>query len=442
MSTTKTRKEKVRPGQKATPQGNESATLLKAKGEAKEQSLADLGLSLISQFSFSIPSGVDDDSSSDNHSADLGGDVSFTKMLLSEAMDASGDDLSAFVRNCEATSKALKDSAKGHLKKVEAYYLAWASGFPMSRKSIGLDNSKGSSVDLDKSEFERSTKALLYAMGKISNNSLFGKPATDGKAESKSIFRSPSKVAKLEGFSGENETHTALAEVNFLILDKGGYVQKSLELIGTLAKQLNARNAAGAAGTYQTLKGNSSDSRFGFEDWAIIRLAQARIFGMFAAQFDEQARQAKKAIEDKRQYAALSEADRLRVEAFKKDLVIARNKAEDKAGVRKVDTIAESKIASPSLGATDAGDLSTTLNRLRRELADEMAKPETSEDTSIQLRSKGKVSFLLNQIAALDPDSVLEAVETAQELEPTEETADEVEPVEVEPVEETIEESN
>lgn len=435
---------KVRKADAPTPQGNTSANLLTSEGKpkAKEESLTDFGLSLISQFSFSIPSGAGDDSEASDIGADIGGDVSFTKMLLAEAMDASGDDLRAFVRNCEATSKALKASAKSELEKVEDYYLAWAAGFPMSRKSITIVNGKGSSVELDKSEFERSTRALLFAMGKISNNALFGKPATDGKAESKSIFKSPGKVAKIVGFSGENETHTALAEVNHLILDKGGFVQKSLELFGTLAKQLNSRNAESATMTYRTLLGSSSDSRFGFEDWAIRRITQARIWGMFAAQFDEQARQAKKAIEDKRHYAVLSEADRLRVVDFKKDLVIARNTAEDKAGVRKVDTIAESKIPSPSIGATDAGDLATTLSRLRRELADEMAKPETSEDTSIQLRSKGKVSFLLHQIAALDPDSVLEAVETAQELEPIEETAEEVEPVEVEPVEETTEESN
>lgn len=385
--------------------------------ESEDNALIALGKSLFARFRFELPSEAESDESDElsEIAADLGSDVSFTKILLDGAMESASGNLVAFIKYCENASKILKKSARLSLKRAEEYYLAWASGFA-PKQSIKLTNGKGSALELDKSEFERSTKAFFYAMGKISNTALFGKKASGDKQEVKSIFRSPGKVAKIEGFeSGEGGTHHAEAIVSHYILDNEGNVEGSLTLFGVLAKQLNNRDAKGFASTWKTLRGIPGvDSRYNFEEWAMEAITQGRLDGMIAAQFDEQIRKAQQALEANRQYEALNASDRLRVQEIKRLLLVAKNEEQK----QKTETLGDSSIPAPDTKATDASDPKLTLERMKRELDAEMQKPESSDDSAVEIRNGRKVKMLTAQIAALEP-----AEESTEAIEPADESA-------------------
>lgn len=383
----------IRPATTATPQGNTEARILDKDGNPKEtsaqveeQSIAEAnkatGLSIFPLFSFAIPDKSDKEAS--GITGETGG-MSYSKYAVLEARQAAQTDLATFIEYCKEASKACKDAAKALLTPHYEAFLEWGKALGMGAGNIKLDNgSKGSKLELAEDEYERSLKALFFALGKLSNTSYLGEKSNDGKPPKPSIFKNPAKVAKLEGFEGTNGKLKASAVVGHVITDEGGHVEYMLTQICHLATYVNHHNAEKAGELWNRLTGKiRNDQRIVLDPNRLRDLTQARMLGIVGAAFATAMQEALQAKSLKK----MSDDDEIRLLDYRRNTRIAMNQAEDNATKPpKPEKLAGSKV--------EASDTKATLPQM-------IQKPLTEEDIALNrvLRLAGKQAETMMQEA-------------------------------------------
>ena len=357
MNKNTTHPKNVRPATTATPQGNIEPKLLDKDGQPKAavapvEAFPLLDLSL---FNFDIPSESDGDdilASIDPDSGSFGKGLSFTRYAILEAREKAAGNLQAYADYCDASYKGLKKAAEALIAPHMEEYFYWLQQFK-GAGTIHLvrsgESAGASSVNLDDAEFDRSAKAIAYAMAKISNSLLFGKAATESKPKVESIFYNPRKVAKLGGFEGTNGKLRAMAEVNHLIVDEAGEMEYLFTTIGEIARFVLHHNQVEATDKWRKLTGQVvADKRVVINSTWARNWIQARMYGSLAAMFAEESRKTK----DEKFKLTLSDAEASRVAEYRRNIRIALNKAEDTAQDTKPETIAGSKVEAPDTRAT------------------------------------------------------------------------------------------
>lgn len=350
-------KQITRPAAIPTTQGNQTAKLIKASETEGNNPSDDTSLIPafpmldLSLFRFEIPSESDEGSDgidldgSENGSMGL----SYSRFAMLEAREKADGNIQNYIDYCEAAYKGLKKAAEALISPHMVTYMEWIKGFKTGASiNLAVPN-RNHKLALEEDEFDRSAKAIAYAMAKISNTLLFGKPATEGKAKVESIFNNPKKVAKLGGFIGGNTKLRAMANVEYLIVDSDGQMEYMFTQIGLLAKQILHHNQVEATNTWRKLTGQVvADKRIVMDPKHLADWAQARMFGSMAAMFAEEGRKAT----EKKFRLMLSDAEQSRLAEYRRNTRIALNKAEDNADKPKVEKIAGSNVASPDGKAT------------------------------------------------------------------------------------------
>lgn len=351
-------KQITRPASIAHTQGNQTAKLIKADGnEPTEQETSSdapapmFPLLDLSLFRFEIPSESDEGADGiDLDGAENGSmGLSFSRYAMLEARDKSDGNIQNYIDYCEAAYKGLKKAAEALISPHMETYMDWIKQFKTGAAVKLAVPNRNHALTLEEDEFDRSAKAIAYAMAKISNTLLFGKPATEGKAKVESIFYNPKKVAKLGGFIGGNTKLRAMANVEHLIVDGDGQMEFMFTQIGLLAKQILHHNQVEATDTWRRLTGQVvADRRVVMDAKHLADWTQARMFGSMAAMFAEEGRKAK----EKKFRLMLSDAEQARLLEYRRNQKIALNKAEDTANEPKVEKIAGSNVESPNSKAT------------------------------------------------------------------------------------------
>lgn len=407
----------ARPATAAQSQGNDKPKLIKAEGNTKaadniEAINHETGLAIFKHFRFEIPSEGETELVSSDPDADASATgLSFSRFALLEAKEKAQGDLAEYIQFCEDAAKALKKAGEALITPHIDTYAEWIKGLKAG-EDLKLANKAGSSLILNEDEFDRSAKTLAYSMAKISNSLLFGKPASEGKPPTPSIFYNPEKVAKLGGFEGGNRKLRAMASVRHLIVDNEGLIEHLFTQIGILARQILHHNHAGAGETWRRLTGKIvNDRRVVLDERWLADWTQARMFGSMSAMFSEEARKATKA----KKLGAISEADAERMEAYRKVVhnAIQRQMSEAENNTPKTERIGGSRAESSDTRATlPDSEEAKALQMLASRHADKVTRKAYGTG---EITTEERDAYWSKAYAQFLSDNEPDAEETAQE---------------------------